>query len=325
MDVYINDLGVYLPNKPELHPYAGYAVEDIECLCCGTSTPDLLNPGHALMVQGELRSHPCEVVSTTSICLSGMTAFKYGYLSIKAGNSNNAVTSGSELTSSFLRSTFFESIEFDDENLKKKPILAFDSDFLRWMLSDGAGAAFLSNKPNKNRSSFRIEWIDILSYANEIDTCMHIGGQKQDDGSVKGWRQTKNLQEAVEQNYFSLKQDIDLLNKRIIDITVNRGISEIVKKRGIKPEQIDWFLPHYSSHFFREKVYNGMKEVGFEIPYEKWFSNLEEKGNTGSASIYIIMEELFNSGKLKNGDTLLCYIPESGRFSVGYLLLTVVQ
>jgi 3-oxoacyl-[acyl-carrier-protein] synthase-3 len=36
------------------------------------------------------------------------------------------------------------------------------------------------------------------------------------------------------------------------------------------------------------------------------------------------MEELFQSGQLKSGQKLLCFIPESGRFSVAYVLLTVV-
>ena len=42
-----------------------------------------------------------------------------------------------------------------------------------------------------------------------------------------------------------------------------------------------------------------MEGIGFRIPFEKWFTNLAYKGNTGSASIYVIMEELFQSGHLK--------------------------
>jgi 3-oxoacyl-[acyl-carrier-protein] synthase-3 len=40
--------------------------------------------------------------------------------------------------------------------------------------------------------------------------------------------------------------------------------------------------------------------------------------------MYVILEELLYSGKLKAGDRLLCYIPESARFSICYMLLTVV-
>ena len=87
---------------------------------------------------------------------------------------------------------------------------------------------------------------------------------------------------------------------------------------------MDWFLPHYSSDYFRDKVFKAMEDIGFTIPYERWFTNLAYKGNTGSASIYVMLEELFHSGKLKEGQKLLCFIPESGRFSVAYMLLTVV-
>jgi 3-oxoacyl-[acyl-carrier-protein] synthase-3 len=66
-----------------------------------------------------------------------------------------------------------------------------------------------------------------------------------------------------------------------------------------------------------------MKRIGFEVPDRKWVSNLSEKGNTGSAAIFIILEELFHSDKLKSGQNLLCFIPESGRFSHGFAWLTV--
>jgi 3-oxoacyl-[acyl-carrier-protein] synthase-3 len=72
------------------------------------------------------------------------------------------------------------------------------------------------------------------------------------------------------------------------------------------------------------RLHDRMGEIGFSIPLERWFSNLATKGNTGSASIYIMLEELFHSGRLKRGDTILCMIPESGRFSVAYMHLTVV-
>ena len=91
-----------------------------------------------------------------------------------------------------------------------------------------------------------------------------------------------------------------------------------------KPDEIDWFLPHYSSNYFRDEVYQKMKNAGCDIPQEKWFTNLQAKGNTGSASIYVMIEELFNSTKLSRGDKLLCYIPESGRFSTAFMLLEAV-
>ena len=131
-------------------------------------------------------------------------------------------------------------------------------------------------------------------------------------------------QEWLDASIFSVKQDVKLLNEKIIEYTVTKPLQELIAEGRIDPEAIDWYLPHYSSGFFRDKVYEGMKAAGCDIPQEKWFTNLSAKGNTGSASIYIILEDLFGSGRLKQGERLLCYIPESGRFSTAFMQLTVV-
>ena len=133
-----------------------------------------------------------------------------------------------------------------------------------------------------------------------------------------------DLDSAAGTGAFLIKQDVKLLNREIITTTVNRTLTRVIAKHGLSPEQINWFLPHYSSDYFRESLHNRMGEIGFSIPQERWFTNLATKGNTGSASIYIMLEELFHSGRLSKDSTILCMIPESGRFSVAYMLLTVV-
>ena len=307
----------------KLKPYDGFSINDIQCLCSGTSMADVIAPGHGLMVAGELKMNPCEVISTSGICLCGITSLKAAYANVALGLSENAVATGSELASSLLRSNFFEHLP-GDPDLKNRPILSFESDFLRWMLSDAAGAVFLSPKKNVDSISLRLDWIENISFAGQMDTCMYAGGLKNEDGTVTGWRQLSSLALALEKNYFALKQDTELLGEHIIRLTVNEGLSRTVKRRNITASDINWFLPHYSSEYFRDKVYDAMVETGFSIPYERWFTNLAYKGNTGSASIYVILEELFHSGRLKKDEKILCYIPESGRFSVAYMLLSVV-
>lgn len=284
---------------------------------------DVITPGHGLMVAGELKIGPCEVISTAGICLSGITSLKTAWMNVAMGFSENAVATGSELASSLMRSNFFEHLP-GDPDLKNRPILAFESDFLRWMLSDAAGAVFLSPSKSESGPSLRLDWIEHVSYAGQMDTCMYAGGHKNEDGTVTGWRQIGSLKEVLKRNYFALKQDTEALGEHIISKSVSEGLTRAMNRRNIKSSDVDWFLPHYSSEFFRDKVYNAMAEIGFPVPYEKWFTNLAYKGNTGSASIYVIMEELFHSGRLQKGEKILCYIPESGRFSVAYMLLTVV-
>jgi 3-oxoacyl-[acyl-carrier-protein] synthase III len=308
-----------------LSPYEGYSTMDIQCLACGTSTPDLLFPGHALMVCGELGLSGCEAVTASGICISGMIAFKFAWMNVAMGFSQNAVAAGSELASSFIREKFmvpfYKNIHISQ--LKNDPIRAFDADFLRWMLSDGAGCVFLSNTKSNSGISLKIDWIDHISYSGELETCMYGGGVKQPEGGMFGWRETECIDSAQKAHLFSIRQDIKLLDKHIIS-TMGRALLKTVQKHGLNGENVTWFLPHYSSNYFRPKFYEEMKRIGFEIPYTKWFTNLPEKGNTGSAAIYIILEELFHSEKLQIGDKVFCFIPESGRFSHCFMMLTVV-
>jgi 3-oxoacyl-[acyl-carrier-protein] synthase-3 len=152
---------------------------------------------------------------------------------------------------------------------------------------------------------------------------MYAGCEKQEDGSLRGWRDYAP-QEWLDKSIFSVKQDVKLLNEKVSYYTVQKPLEMMLEQKMFVPDEIDWFSPHYSSHYFRDEAYQKMKNAGCDIPQEKWFTNLPAKGNTGSASIYVMMEELFNSGKLKKGDKLLCYIPESGRFSTAFMLLETV-
>ncbi|MEA3464594.1 MAG: beta-ketoacyl-ACP synthase III [Thermodesulfobacteriota bacterium] len=308
-----------------LRQNADFDLDHIECLCCGTSSPDQLMPGHASMVHGELSCGPCEVVSTAGICACGVTALKHACMQVALGETNNAVATGSELSSSFMHASMCGQVTPGrSQELQKQPALSFDSDFLRWMLSDGAGAAFISPTPATTGQSLKVEWIDQISSAHELDTCMYAGAIKTKTGKIKGWRNLPTLQDAIEQHAFLIKQDIKLLNEEIVTTAVDRTLLPIIKKRQLTPEEITWFLPHYSSDYFRKRLYTRMEEKGFHIPYERWFTNLETKGNTGAASIYIMLYELFHSGRLKKGDKILCFIPESGRFTICYMLLSVI-
>jgi 3-oxoacyl-[acyl-carrier-protein] synthase-3 len=277
------------------------------------------------MVLGELGIDECEAVTTAGICICGMTALKFAYMNVAAGLSANAVATGSELAASFLRADFMTPYlaEGEQTDVDRQPVRAFDADFLRWMLSDGAGAVFLSDRRNPDRIALKIEWIDHSSFAGQLETCMYSGGIKADDGRAIGWRVKEELEPASLPYLFAVRQDIKLLDKHIVG-TMGKALSSVVAKRRITPSDIDWFLPHYSSAYFRPKFYDEMKRIGFHIPYDKWFTNLASKGNTGSAAIFIILEEIFHSGNLQRGQKLLCFIPESGRFSHCFMLLTVV-
>jgi len=126
----------------------GISSNDIELLSCGTSATDQTLPSHTAMVHGLLNS-PMEIISPSGACCSGIHAMKFGFLSVKSGECSNAVTSGSEFISPMMMARNFESESSSESDLESNPFIGFEKDFLRWMLSDGAGAALMQDKPNE--------------------------------------------------------------------------------------------------------------------------------------------------------------------------------
>ena len=79
-----------------------------------------------------------------------------------------------------------------------------------------------------------------------------------------------------------------------------------------------------SSEYFRPTFVDSLATVGLPIPQQRWFTNLTVRGNIGSASIFIMLDELVRSARLSAGQRILCFVPESGRFSSAFMHLTVV-
>jgi len=76
---------------------------------------------------------------------------------------------------------------------------------------------------------------------------------------------------------------------------------------------------------FKGEIVQLLEKAGVMIPEEKWFSNLSTRGNTGAASIFIMLDEAFSNGRFKKDDVILLMVPESGRFQVGFAKLRVVD
>ena len=296
--------------------------DDIDLLSCGTSTPEQILPSHASMVHGELGgSKNIEIVSFAGSCCTGVDALKYAYMAVKLGESKNAVVSASERPSAWLKASYFQKESENLSMLENQPMLAFEKDFLRWMLSDGAFALLLQGKPNEHDLSLRIDWIDLTSFAGTRQTCMYAGADKLADGHLKGWAEYPQ-QDWLKESLFAIKQDTRLLSENIVKLGVD-FLLQLGEKHHFSPDDVDWFLPHLSSMFFKDKILEESRNRGFFIPEDKWFLNLPRVGNIGSASAFAMIEELLYSGNLKKGQKILLMIPESARFSYCYCMLTV--
>ncbi len=61
---------------------------------------------------------------------------------------------------------FFDEEFRHEQEVSDHPALAFEKDFLRYMLSDGATALYLKDEPEDRSTNLEIEFIHMKSFAN---------------------------------------------------------------------------------------------------------------------------------------------------------------
>ena len=90
--------------------------------------------------------------------------------------------------------------------------------------------------------------------------------------------------DAATAGAFELRQNIRLLDN-VIKLGVE-GWLRLIEAGRVFPQEIDWLLCHYSSHFFRGQIVELMEQAGCMIHEKKWLTNLYRRGNTGCAAIW---------------------------------------
>lgn len=297
---------------------AGLDDREVGYLATATTLSDVLVPGFASLVQGEARLPPCDIASFHGVCASSVAALKSAFAQVRAGLVDTALVCGSEFASRHLRASVLERAGLRDRHGN----LPYDAEFLRWMLSDGAGAGVVRDRPAARGLSLRIEWIDLRSHADTRETCMYAGAAKHDGGRIERlWSDSASYDDPAVAGMLVLRQDMTLL-----PAIVPLGLAHYLRlvEDGRIAGAPDWFVCHYSSTHFRTEALKRLAEVGLEIPEERWFSNLTERGNTGSASLFLLLGDLLASGRLQRGHRVVAMVPESGRFITCFLAFTVV-
>ena len=186
---------------------SGLDLKEFPLLVAATSQGDLPLPGFASMVHGELEMPRCEIATLHGICASSVAALRYASLAIGAGEFTRALCVASEFPCRLLKASRFQAQGYGDE--KRMP---FETEFLRWMLSDGAGAFVLSSAPSPTGLSLEIESIVLKSYAGQFPPGMFVGNKAEVlcDPPI-GWLDHASYDAAATAGAINLHQTINLL------------------------------------------------------------------------------------------------------------------
>jgi len=144
------------------------------------------------------------------------------------------------------------------------------------LFGDGAGSAVISATDQKQEAI-----VDI--------NCSS-------DGSMKDFLLTPGVS-SEEAMYMQMKGNETF---KIAVRTLTSDVQKIMEKNNYKNEDIDLFIPHQAN-------YRIIKAVGDTLNFDdsQKVLTVDKYGNTSSASIPMAINDCFESGKLKNGDTML--------------------
>lgn len=96
---------------------------------------------------------------------------------------------------------------------------------------------------------------------------------------------------------------------------LEQGIEEILSQKKITMDDLDYCICHQANERIIRHVMK--KYPGHE---EKFYMNIDKYGNTSAASIPIVLDELNDMGKLKEGTKILCVAFGAGLIWTGVYL-----
>lgn len=149
------------------------------------------------------------------------------------------------------------------------------------IFADGAGAVVVSDEEDNYLSS--------VLHSKGGDEALHIPNAS---GNSPFYTLEKNDKITINmQGQETYKFAVSSMQKDVIDV---------MEKANLTNEDIKWVIPHQANIRI-------IKEASRKIPIdkEKFCSNISHTGNTSSASVAILLDELNKEGKIQKGDNII--------------------
>ncbi|MFN7685961.1 MAG: beta-ketoacyl-ACP synthase III [Oligoflexia bacterium] len=245
---------------------AGKKPEDIDQILYATCSGDTIIPSTACWLQSKLGAKNAWAVDLNAACSGFIYALSTADMFIRSGQSKTVLVVGAEVLSA--------NVNWDD----RTSCILF---------GDGAGAAVLERTTPD--SSSRILSSHLQSDGNLWDLLIIPGGGTRLPVTHEGLDSRQNKIQMKGKEVFKIAV------KTLADFAL-----QAIEANGLKPSEIDWFLPHQANLRIIEAVANRL-----DFPMEKVLVNLDRYGNTSSATVPTMLDEAVRDGRIKKGQLVL--------------------
>ena len=244
---------------------AGIARDEIDLIIVATTTPDMLFPSTACLVQHKLGLNSLAAFDLQAACSGFLYALETGAGMVRSGAYRNALVIGAERYSAV--------VDWQDRSTCV-------------LFGDGAGAVVISRNHDPKSG-----WLGAkLGCDGSAVELLHLPG---------GGCQIPASHESVEQRQHFVK----MKGREVFKVAVRvmeQSALQILEQHGLAADQVGCVVPHQANLRIIETL---SSRLG--IPMDRFFLNMDRYGNTSAASIPIALDEAVRCGRIKSGEVVL--------------------
>lgn len=239
--------------------------DEIDLIICSSATPDYFTPSCACLVQRELGIKVCIALDVNAACAGFVYGMDMARRYLACGDIRNALVIGSENLTKITDYSDRASCVLFGDGAAAAVVTASDRLYSSYISADGSGAKHMIARNIPPHNAF-------MGEKPEYDEAMPAG------------------------NSHYLYMD----GKEVYKFATNAlplAVREACAKVGITVEDLNLIIPHQANIRI---IQTAAKNLG--VSMDKLFVNIEEYGNTSSASIPIALTEAYAQGRIKKGD-----------------------
>ena len=272
---------------------ANIPAAEIDFIAYGSAHQNQM-PTASVRIQEALGIEKCSEISIHANCTSAYKALLVAFDFVKSGRCKNALVISSGISSSELRAEYYN-----------QPIVKKEELFLRYFLSDGAGALVIQ-ADNSGTEGLYIENV----YSESV------GGNK--PSAMKNQRPAywMNPKEEFEKGYHHLSQMFQnelRQNFHEPDGTVFfNGLKRMLEKYPVDLSRLKYFQVNFPSKHISELIIEECSAIG--ISKDTLYTKMSSMGYAGPPMVFICLDKILRDEPFIQGDLVLSFVTEVSKF-----------